>query len=219
MRVISHPLFLLVVGGILTSLVIPAITRRWQDHQKHLELKVDLLGRVSDAVTRVITYAWWRELGGKGELSDEDRKEFNWAWGEWQASTRILQAQFEAYFRETDIPKHWECYCALLEKLQNLAWQPLGRDMLLDELRRLYERPQLWRVEVPRARRLPGLEGLPERTQTFSAEPRTDVDWTAFVDTRDSARYMAKFPALKEAMEAPRVPLTQAILASRVVAF
>jgi hypothetical protein len=36
---LSHPMLLLIVGAIISSLIIPYFTRQWQDHQHELELK------------------------------------------------------------------------------------------------------------------------------------------------------------------------------------
>jgi hypothetical protein len=53
-RLLSNPFLLLIVGAIVSSLVIPSITSKWQDnHQKELEIKTDLVGRISQAVNGV----------------------------------------------------------------------------------------------------------------------------------------------------------------------
>lgn len=40
--ILSNPLLLLVVGGIISGLLIPYITNQWQNHQQQLEIKTGL---------------------------------------------------------------------------------------------------------------------------------------------------------------------------------
>jgi hypothetical protein len=206
------PLVLLVVGAILTGLLVPYVTRRWQDHQKELELKADLLARMSEAVTRVITHAWFRELGGKEELSQTDREEFDWRYGEWEVETRVIQAQFEAYFaRSPDIARHWATYCDLLRELHHLSWERMKRGHLLARLNEAYDDDALWAVKASKRRPLLGWKL--SRVESFAGRHDEDVNWSAFEDTDNRIRYMGQtWRTLKGAMEQPRIPLAQAIL-------
>jgi hypothetical protein len=51
---VSNPLLLLVAGGIISGLLIPYITNQWQNHQKELEIKTDLVGRISESFTALL---------------------------------------------------------------------------------------------------------------------------------------------------------------------
>ena len=67
-RPLSHRFFLLVVGALLTSLVIPSITRGWQDHQRQVELQDELASTITRAATKyIVARARWREVGARGE--------------------------------------------------------------------------------------------------------------------------------------------------------
>jgi hypothetical protein len=50
----SNPLILLAAGSVSSGLLIPYFTRRWQDHQTELKLKVDLLKDLTGCVTDII---------------------------------------------------------------------------------------------------------------------------------------------------------------------
>jgi hypothetical protein len=52
--VISHPLSLLLIGGLLSGLLFPYFTNRWQNHQKELDIKIDLVGRISESIMNMI---------------------------------------------------------------------------------------------------------------------------------------------------------------------
>jgi hypothetical protein len=210
------PLGLLVAGAAVTGLIVPYITRGWQRHQKRLELKVDLLREVSEAVTRIITHAQWRDMGAKTALSSEDRAEFDWRYGEWEVGTQVVQAQLEAYFPDSpEIERHWSGYCDLLRALHKLSWLHENRRQLLDDLRERYESESLWRLQV----RGSGI-GPFQRTRSFTENPAGNIDWYAFEKTDDRDDYMdGPFQVLKHGMEAPRRPLADAILYSRMKAF
>jgi hypothetical protein len=51
---IKHPLVLLVLGGLLSALLIPQITRQWQDRQSEKEIKRSLLEEISTSATTAI---------------------------------------------------------------------------------------------------------------------------------------------------------------------
>jgi hypothetical protein len=210
------PLGLLVAGAAVTGLLVPYITRGWQRHQKRLELKVDLLRELSEAVTRLITHAQWRDMGAKPELSPADRAEFEWRYGEWEVGTQVLQAQLEAYFPDSpDIARHWSSYCDLLRALHKLSWLTENRDQLLEDLRQRYESDELWDLQA----RGSGI-GPFRRTRSFTELRPGDIQWSRFENTGLRAHYMdGPFQALKRGIEAPRRPLANAILYSRMKAF
>jgi hypothetical protein len=209
---------LLVLGAALTSLLIPFVTRRWQNHQKELELKADLLRRVSDAVTRMITHGWFTRLAGKTWGDANDRLEFTWGFGEWLTDTRVLEAELQAYFQGDDgIRRHWATYCELLRAFHELTWNEEGlseaeqrdkRSLWLGTLRTIYESSrELWEIEARRR------VGLSTRSTVYSATPVQGVEWNAFLEPAASRAYIVKqWPTLKLALEAPLAALGAAIL-------
>jgi hypothetical protein len=52
--VLKHPLVLLVLGGLFTALLVPQITREWQDRQSEKEIKRSLLEEISTSATTAI---------------------------------------------------------------------------------------------------------------------------------------------------------------------
>jgi hypothetical protein len=213
--VLAHPLFILLIGAFVGSLLIPSITRRWQDRQRALELKAALLAGLSDSVTRIVTHAQFQDMGGKDKLSDEDRVEFDWRYGEWLVESRRLQTQLQAYFASSpDLAKHWVWYTELLRSLHELSWQKMDRDIMIAALKKAYEIKGLWTVEARRRR------VLGERYQVFAVQPPGDVKWQAFLNTNHALTYMREaWPALKVAMEAPLEPLANAILYADMATF
>jgi hypothetical protein len=208
---------LVILGAVLTGLLVPFITRRWQNHQKELELKVDLLRRTSDAVTRIVTHGWFTRLAGTTWGSASDRIEFTWGYGEWLTQTRGLEAELQAYYQADEaIWRQWESYCRLLRAFHELTWEEdvdeaerrAKRIRWLRTLKTLYEHsPELWSITAHKR------AGLRTQRATYAAIPVPDVKWQAFLDTGNSREYIVdQWPTLKEALEAPLGPLAAAIL-------
>ena len=48
-HVLSHPLFLLATGAVISAIVVPMFTNRWQDHQHALDVQTQI---AADVATR-----------------------------------------------------------------------------------------------------------------------------------------------------------------------
>ncbi len=101
---LSHPLFLLVVGAILSRLFIPWITRRWQHTQKELELKTELVADISEAVMKtVMTVRLARTAQAIGQQAvdpSNQEQELNRTYKEWVVDSCIIGSKIHAYFPE-----------------------------------------------------------------------------------------------------------------------
>lgn len=51
---LKHPLVLVVLGGVFTALLIPQVTREWQDRQREQEIKQSLLEEISTSATTAV---------------------------------------------------------------------------------------------------------------------------------------------------------------------
>jgi len=56
-EIFGHPLTLLLVGAGVTSVVIPWVTNKWQDHKKKLEIKVELASKMSEVVSNALAHS------------------------------------------------------------------------------------------------------------------------------------------------------------------
>ena len=50
----QHPLVILLAGSIISGILIPFFTKSWQNHQKSLDIKNDLVSEVSKTVTTMM---------------------------------------------------------------------------------------------------------------------------------------------------------------------
>jgi hypothetical protein len=100
---LAHPLFLLLAGAVLTGLLIPALTRRWQNRQKALELKTELIGEISESITEMVMAVQFVHLGA----TSMDQQRFDEAYREWEARSAVIGTKLQAYFPKTAIPAEW----------------------------------------------------------------------------------------------------------------
>ncbi|GHO63911.1 hypothetical protein KSC_028030 [Ktedonobacter sp. SOSP1-52] len=111
---LSHSFLLLVVGAIISSYLIPSLTRGWQDHQKELELKTALVNQITDATTSTLTEA---ELIGAGaESKDQEKRSdrINSVYRDWMTKGATIRAELEAYFPRTQLSEDWFKYYGLV---------------------------------------------------------------------------------------------------------
>jgi len=107
--VLSHPLALLVVGAVLSGLLVPQLTQRWQDQRKALEIKAELVERVSRAVSDIFTATQFAQVGAKSQ----SQADFDAVYRTWQRDKAILTALLGAHFRNTRVDDSWRRVRAL----------------------------------------------------------------------------------------------------------
>ena len=95
---LSHPLVLLLIGGAftagITNYLVPSITRKWQNHDKELELKSELVREVNRAAFDFFESIRLIEYAGKPKtLEPLDR-----AYVRWLTSTEVISAEMITYF-------------------------------------------------------------------------------------------------------------------------
>ena len=100
---LSHPLTLLIVGALLSSLLIPSWTRQWQDRQSELRVKVDLVDKIDNSVTGIVMAVQFAVLRAEGQSQvDYDR-----AYRQWEVDRRLIRSQLRAYYPEKPLAGDW----------------------------------------------------------------------------------------------------------------
>jgi hypothetical protein len=101
---LAHPLTLLIVGALLSSLLIPNWTRRWQDRRSELKVKVELVDRIDNSVAGMIMSVQFAVLGAEGQSqADYDR-----AYRQWEVDRRLVRSQLRAYYPERPFARDWD---------------------------------------------------------------------------------------------------------------
>lgn len=110
-----YPLILLLVGAGLSGLLFPFFTNRWQIHQKGLEIKIDLAGRMSQTVMGMITmieFILTSALDFTGDsrkpLDDLNKGELDKEYRKLRADGAAIWAELYSYFpNHEDIGNKW----------------------------------------------------------------------------------------------------------------
>jgi hypothetical protein len=72
-EILSHPLFLLIIGAIISGLLIPILTRKWQKDRTDLEIKIDLVSRISETVMKMMTAIDFVDAEIRKELEEAEK--------------------------------------------------------------------------------------------------------------------------------------------------
>lgn len=109
---LAHPLVILLVGALLSGLLIPAFTRRWQERQKEVELKTELVSELSESIMKMIITIQIVHLS----LNNPNRENIDTvalqtkltdAFEEWEVKSAVIGTKLQAYFPNTSIPVEW----------------------------------------------------------------------------------------------------------------
>ena len=106
---------LLIMGAIISSLLIPYYTRQWQDYQKELELKTDIAGEISKAISNIIITA--RLAQNPAFMNQMD---FGSASVEWQISKAYIGSKIQSYFPNPQIRQDWKNLSKVLTEFVQL---------------------------------------------------------------------------------------------------
>lgn len=110
---ISSQIGLLILGAIISSLIIPWFFQVWQDYQKELEIKTNLIERITEAVTRMIMSTQSFMLDNNRDQIKTDEQfydlfnEVNDEYKEWEINSAIIDSQLKAYFPTSNLSKDW----------------------------------------------------------------------------------------------------------------
>lgn len=114
-KTLSHPIMLLIVGAIISSLVIPYFTRQWQDNQKQLELKTALADDINKAISDSIVSA---RLTTAGQI---DQQDWDNSYKNWEIAREVIGSKIQAYFSNNEITLNWNNLSSAVEELSNIA--------------------------------------------------------------------------------------------------
>lgn len=111
LKILSHPLFLLMIGAIITSAIIPSFTRQWQDHQKELEVKIALGNELNKAISdfwAINLLSTYPILANKTDTAS--------AWVAWKASSAEIASKIDGYFSDKQLVQDWNNLTASLDQ-------------------------------------------------------------------------------------------------------
>jgi hypothetical protein len=98
---LANPLLVTVVAVLLGSWLIPQVTRKWQDHQKALEIKTGLVGQMSESVSGAVASSRFVAAELVQQAFDDpvraEQRAWNDAYREWTTESASIGAKIHAY--------------------------------------------------------------------------------------------------------------------------
>ena len=106
---LSHPLVLIAAGALISSYLLPSLTRQWQNHERELDIKASLVQEMSETaaefVVAVKTYAYHGFGSGRSEA--ELNRDLSAARAKFDTKQSEIAAKLQAYFPETTLAEDW----------------------------------------------------------------------------------------------------------------
>jgi len=108
------------MGALLSGLIIPFITKNWQDRQKSLEIRTTLVSEISNAVMEFfmsIQFVHIRKETPRTSLTSvpsHEQAEFDQAYKAWEVKSAVIGTKLQAYFPKSDIPKTWTAFADVM---------------------------------------------------------------------------------------------------------
>lgn len=104
---LAHPFLLLIVGAIISSILVPTFSKKWQDRKKKLEIKIDLMTKISEVVA-----SWEIDTRALVRL-EHPPTERN---PEWRVKGSSITAILFAYFPSEPIYEKWKVYFNIIDQ-------------------------------------------------------------------------------------------------------
>lgn len=114
---ILQPFLLLMATALISNYLIPKITRRWQDHQKELELKTGFVSEISEIVLGIVMAVQFAEVGAASQTQEQ----FDQAYRTWEVKKAIVGSKIRGYFPNTTLGKDWDEFSEIVSEVYALS--------------------------------------------------------------------------------------------------
>jgi hypothetical protein len=195
---LANPLLVTVVAALLGSWLLPQVTRKWQDHQKALEIKTGLVSEMSESVSSAVATSRFIAAGLVAKSSSDPRaeqREWNDSYRQWTTASASVGARLRAYFG-AGIGSEWQTFTYALTDFVLLSAKPgpgSGREEQVAEIFRY--KGKLKDVTLTREQ------------------------WILLSRTREGPRFQSAYAELARGLLARRDELVQHVLDSGVSGF
>ncbi|MCZ6582293.1 MAG: hypothetical protein O6761_03875 [Thaumarchaeota archaeon] len=121
-QVSTHPLVLLLVGGIVSSLLVTWITRYWQARSESFKTKSELITKINKSSTKLIVAL---EYNTRKETFDEES--IHEVFREWRETSAEIGAMVRANWNAIDdvddnpVVEEWNAYFEVVKDLYNIV--------------------------------------------------------------------------------------------------
>lgn len=109
---LGHPLLLLLVGAVITGLLVPSITHRWQTQQMGQDLKTKVIGEITDASSSTMSQLELTVLPEFGHNASTSSSATQYQ--VWMQKGSSIGSEIQAYFPDRGLPLHWGNFYGLM---------------------------------------------------------------------------------------------------------
>ncbi len=154
---LAHPFVIAVVIAVLVNFLIPQFTRKWQDHQKALEIKTGLVSDMGESTSNAVMNGRFIAAGLVSRSSSDpraDQRAFNDGYRAWTTSNASIGAKIQAYFGN-DLGSQWRSFSNVVTDYFQLSATPgSGRAGQVQEILAYSELPSFLRLSAADRRAL-----------------------------------------------------------------
>jgi hypothetical protein len=125
-RGLAHPFVIAIVVAVLVNWLIPQFTRKWQDHQKALEIKTGLVSDMGESISDAVMTGRFIAAGLVSRSSSDpraDQRAFNDGYRAWTTSNASIGAKIQAYFGN-DLGAQWRSFANVVTDYFQLSATP-----------------------------------------------------------------------------------------------
>jgi hypothetical protein len=135
--ILRHPLFLVAATGIVSSYVIPRLTRRWQDHQKAIETRTRFATEGTEAIVRFLLSV---QLAERRAIQSD---KYDAAYQEWEVRRATFASELRGQFQDSVVAAEWVSLSEAVTALYRLSgtFSEPYRSAVLTELRTFFSEP------------------------------------------------------------------------------
>lgn len=195
---LSNPLLVAVVAALLGSLLIPSITRKWQNHQKALEIQTGLVSEMSQSVSSAVASSRFIAAGlvaRSAQAPGAEQQAWNDLYREWTTSGATLGAKLRAYFGPT-VASDWQAFNYALTDFVALSAQARPGSGRQAQVAEIYD----YRKQLPGVR-------------------LSTTQWRQLAQPPTSAGFQNAYAELARGFLARQDELVQQVLSSHVAGF
>jgi hypothetical protein len=141
---LANPLLITVVAALLGGWLIPQITRKWQNHEKALEIKTGLVSQMGESVSTAVMTGRFISTGlvsGASSDPNADQKAWNDGFRAWTTSSASIGAKLEGYFEGSDLGSEWRSFANVVTDYFQLSANVNATRS--EQVREIFEYPEL----------------------------------------------------------------------------
>jgi hypothetical protein len=201
---------LLLIGAVISSYLIPSFTRRWEDHQKALEVRSDLASQIAEATTSSIVTS----DAIFSHLSRPDDRQ----WLAWEIQSEAIEARLRAYLTDKSLARDWFGFMQEVEVFHDVSFRPKYDPSALTCVHAslLATSPAAGVIEREAEREERGV--IPRLKKPAHVACQSELPILRAVKTR-VLQPAYEFPLVEDELKAKRTELIERVLDSGVRAF